>query len=62
MNVNVNLIVESEIQIKCGIMINVDPGVKKIFVKKIIFGTLLHIVANYWQFSDYMWWNCRFTS
>ena len=47
--------VESVIQIKSGIFINVDPGVKNIFVKKIIFGTLLHVVANYWQFSDYIW-------
>ena len=45
--VNVNLMVESVIQIKRGIMINVDTSVKNIiYVKKIIFGILLHVVAK----------------
>ena len=45
--VNVNLMVESVIQIKRGIMINVDTNVKNIiYVKKIIFGILLHVVAK----------------
>ena len=47
MNVNVNLMEESVIQIKSGIMMNVCVCVKNIiFVKKIIFGILLHVVAN----------------
>ena len=45
--VNVNLMVESVIQIKRGIMINVDTNVKNIiYVKKIIFGILLHVVVK----------------
>ena len=39
--------VENAIQIKTGIMINVDANVKNIiYVKKIIFGILLHVVAK----------------
>ena len=39
--------VEGVIQIKCGIMINLDASVKNvIYVKKIIFGILLHVVAK----------------
>ena len=35
------------IQIKCGITINVDVGAKNsIYVKKSIFGILLHVVGN----------------
>ena len=46
-NVNVNLIEENLIQIKSGIMINVDVSINKhIYVKKIIFGILLHVVAK----------------
>ena len=46
-NVNVNLIVESVTQIKSRIMINVDASVKNIaYVKKIIFGILLHVVVK----------------
>ena len=46
-NVNVNLMEESVIQIKSGTMINVDMSVKNIiYVKKIIFGILLHVVAE----------------
>ena len=38
---------ENVIQIKSGITINVDASVKNIiYVKKIIFGTLLHVVAK----------------
>ena len=38
---------ESVIQVKSGIMINVDVGVKNIlFVKKIIFGILQHVVPK----------------
>ena len=53
MNVNVNLTEENVIQIKSGIMINVDVSVKNIiYAKNIIFGILLHVVAelvNIWQ-------------
>ena len=46
-NGNLILMVESLIQIKSGIMINVDGSVKNIiYVKKIIFGTLLHVVVK----------------
>ena len=45
-NVNVNLMEESVIQIKSGIKINVDASVKNIHVKNIIFGTLLHVVTK----------------
>ena len=46
-NVNVNLIEENLIQIKSGIMINVDVSVKNIiYVKKIISGILLHTVVK----------------
>ena len=33
-NVHVNLMVENLIQIRCGIMINVDTSAKKMYVKK----------------------------
>ena len=47
MNVNVDLMVENVIEIKSRIMINVFAGVKNIiYVKKIIFGSLLHVVAD----------------
>ena len=46
-NVNVNFMVENVIQVKSRIMINVDAGVKNIiYVKKIIFEILLHLVAK----------------
>ena len=46
-NVNVNLMEENEIQINGGIMINVDVTVKYVmYVKIIIFGILLHVVAK----------------
>ena len=52
-NANVNLMVESVIQIKNEITINVHVSAKNIIlVKKIIFGILLHVVAkmvNIWQ-------------
>ena len=38
---------ENVIQIKSEIMINVDASVKNIiYMKKVIFGTLLHVVAK----------------
>ena len=46
-NVNINLMVENVIQINGGIPINVDVNVKNIiYVKNIIFGSLLHIVVK----------------
>ena len=52
-NVNVNFMIESEIQIKSEITINVDANAKSItIVKKIKLGILLHIVVqlvNIWQ-------------
>ena len=46
-NVNVNLVEENFIQIKSGISINVDTSVKNIiYVKRIIFAILLHVVAK----------------
>ena len=38
--------VENVIQIKSGIMINVDVSAKNIYVKKTIFEILLHVVAK----------------
>ena len=44
---NVNLMGENVVQIKNGTMINADVSVKNIiYVKKTIFGTLLHVVAK----------------
>ena len=46
-NVNVNLMAENEIQIKSEIIINVDVNIKNIiYVKKIIFGILLHVYVK----------------
>ena len=65
-NVNVNLMVENVIQIKSGIMINVDASAKNIYVKKIILGIILHAVAKMvniqqllLKFSDYVLQNYR---
>ena len=46
-NVNVNLMEENLIRTKCGIMINTDASLKNIiYVKKIIFVILLHVLAK----------------
>ena len=46
-NVNVNLMEENAVQIKSGIMLNVDASTKNIiYVKKIIFGIFLPVVAK----------------
>ena len=46
-NKNVNLMEENLIQINFGITINVNVNVKNIiYVKEIIFGILLHVVAK----------------
>ena len=45
-NVNVNLMVKN-VQIKSGISVNVGTSVKSIiYVKEIIFGTLLNVVVK----------------
>ena len=52
-NVNLDLMEKSVIQIIGGITINVDVNVKKLmYVKKIKFGILLHVIVkieNIWQ-------------
>ena len=46
-NVNLNLMVENVIHIKSELMINVYMSVKNmIYMKKIIFGILVHAVAK----------------
>ena len=46
-SVNVNLIEESVLQINGGTTINADVSVKNVmYMKKIIFGILLHVVAK----------------
>ena len=46
-NINVNLMEENAIQIKSRIAINVGVSVKNIiYVKKIVFGILLHLVVK----------------
>ena len=50
MNVNVNLMVENETQIKSAVTINVGTSVKikkkHRVCKKVIFGILLHVLAK----------------
>ena len=47
MNVNVDLMEENVLPINGGITINVDVNVKNVmYVKKIIFGILLHVVVK----------------
>ena len=52
-NVNLDLMEKSVIQIIGGITINVDVNVKKLmYVKKNMFGILLHVIVkieNIWQ-------------
>ena len=46
-NANVDLMEENVIQINGGIMINVDVNIKKVmYVNKIMFGTLLHVIVR----------------
>ena len=50
-NTNVNLMKENVIQINGGIMINVYVSVRNVmYVKKIMFGILLHIVVEMGHF------------
>ena len=47
MNVNVDLMEENVLPIIGGITINVDVNVKNVmYVKKIIFGILLHVIVK----------------
>ena len=46
LKVNVNLIEEGLIQIKSGVMTNVDASIKNIYAKKVICGILLHLAAK----------------
>ena len=51
-NVIVNLMEENGIQIKSGIKINNDASAKdNIYVKKTIFGILLHVIAKIVNFT-----------
>ena len=51
-NLNVNLMEQNVMQIDCGITINVDMSVEKfMYVKKIMFGILLHVIVKI--FSKY---------
>ena len=51
-NLNVNLMEQYVIQIDFGITINVDMSVNKfMYVKKIMFGILLHVIVKI--FSKY---------
>ena len=46
-NVNVNLMAESVIKIKSGIILNVNVSLKSIkYVKNILFGILIHAVGE----------------
>ena len=45
---------ENVIQINGGIMINVDMNVKNVmYVKKTLFGILLHVIVKMEKFSKY---------
>ena len=53
-NVKVNLMVGNVIQFNGGMTINVDVSVKNaMYVKKIIFGILLHVVVKIKNISKY---------
>ena len=55
-NVNVDLMKEDVVQINGGIMINVDVSVKKLmYVKKIMFAILLHVIAKMENIYQVLW-------
>ena len=55
-NVNVDLMKEDVVQINGGIMINVDVSVKKLmYVKKITFAILLHVIAKMENIYQVLW-------
>ena len=56
MNVNVNSMKQDVIQINGGITINVDVTVKNIiYVKKIMFGILLHVIGKMEKIKQVLW-------
>ena len=55
-NITVNLMIENVIQNKGGITINSDVSVKNIiYVKKIMFGILLHVVVKMVNIEQILW-------
>ena len=55
-NVNVDLMKENVVQMVGGIMINVDVSVKKLmYVKKIMFVILLHVIAKMENIYQVLW-------
>ena len=55
-NVNVNLMKENVIQINGEITINVNVSVKNVmYVKKIMFGILLHVVVKMENIKPILW-------
>ena len=55
MNVNVGLMEENVIQINGGITINVDMSVTNMYVKKIMFGILLHVIVKMENSRQVLW-------
>ena len=56
MNKNVDLMEENVIQLNGGIMINVNVSVKNdMYVKKIMSGILLHVVAKMESVYQVLW-------
>ena len=55
-NINVHLIEQNVIQINGGIKINVDVSAKNIiYVKKIIFGILVHVYVKTENIQQVLW-------
>ena len=56
MNVNVNFIEQNVSHINGGILVNVDVAVKSIiYVKKIMFGNLLHVIMKIEKILQVLW-------
>ena len=55
MNVNVGLMEENVIQINGGITINVDMSITNMYVKKIMFGILLHVIVKMENIRQVLW-------
>ena len=45
-NINENAMKENVIQFKSGITINVNASIKNIYMRKFVFGILLHVLAK----------------